>query len=235
VVPFRVIHAELEEQMKAARESKSYLPNWILHVGGYIKRHGFRQTLARSPSVVFRRMFENRKILFYCDLRTISATGPADGLTVERKTRLEEIAECDWDGIAAVINPELARRVIAKGFTGGASMWLVRFQGKLAGYGWTMVGDTIPHRDHALGEDDVHLFDFHVFSEYRGRGICPFLVNYIVRQLAANGKARAYIETSEWNHAMLRSLRRTDFQQIAIGRTSTVLRYIPAKTPQHSS
>ena len=72
-------------------------------------------------------------------------------------------------------NPKLAHRNIKERFDKGASLWLIKFEDRLAGYGWTLQGRTIEPHYFPLGQDDVHLFDFHVFPKYRGRGLTLFL------------------------------------------------------------
>jgi ribosomal protein S18 acetylase RimI-like enzyme len=201
----------------------TYPPDWFLRLSGYIKRHGFRRTLGQTASVIFRGVLENRKILYYCDVRTRSVARLADDLIVERRESQEDIAERDWDQIATVMNVKLARRNYAKRFSAGASMWLVRSQGNFAGYGWTLPGGTIEPHYYLLGKEDVHLFDFMIFPEYRGRHINSSLVNYILCQLAAEGKSRAFIETSEWNHSEIRSLCRTSFLRMGMARKLVLL------------
>jgi GNAT superfamily N-acetyltransferase len=75
-----------------------------------------------------------------------------------------------------------------------------------------------------LGAHDVHLFDFHVFPRYRGRGMNPLLVRHILRRLAADGLGRAFIEAAEWNRAQLSSLGKTPFRRFGRARKWTVLR-----------
>jgi hypothetical protein len=64
----------------------------------------------------------------------------------------------------------------------------------------------------------VHLFDFHVISEYRGRGLNPILVRHILQVLADEGVERALIEAAEWNQPQLSSLARTPFRRMGLAR-----------------
>jgi hypothetical protein len=75
-----------------------------------------------------------------------------------------------------------------------------------------------------LGAHDVHLFDFHIFPRYRGRGMNPLLVGHILRSLTAEGLKRAFIEAAEWNQAQLSSLGKTPFRQFGRARKWTILR-----------
>ena len=86
-------------------------------------------------------------------------------------------------------------------------------------------GRTVEPHYFRLGPDDVHLFDFHVFPQYRGQGVNPLLVSYILRSLAAEGQGRAFIEAAEWNQAQLASLRRTPFRRLGSARKFTLFRY----------
>ena len=142
---------------------------------------------------------------------------------VERKRNCTEISAQDTQEIIGVWSPELASRNMAQRFGLGASLWLIKFEDKLAGYGWTLQGRTVePHYLH-LGDEDVHCFDFHVLSAYRGRGMNPLLVNFILGQLANDCAGRAFIEAAEWNQAQLASLRKTAFRYLGRARKVTVL------------
>ena len=113
-------------------------------------------------------------------------------------------------------NPSIVRRLMAERFQRGASLWVVKWEKQLAGYGWTLTGTTIEPHFFPIGIHDVHLFDFCVFPEYRGRRINPSLVGHILDELAADGKSRAFIEAEEWNQSQLSSLSRTPFQQLGL-------------------
>lgn len=195
----------------------------------YHKRHGFLSTLRRTAVFVRRAVSANRMILFYYDFP--KTEGPSSirnwprYLKVERKTSQEETDQQDWRQIVNFWNPELSRRQLAERFRKGASLWLVRSEEKLAGYGWTLSGRTVESHFHPLGSKDVHLFDFLVFPEYRGQQINPLLIIYILDQLRAECRTRAFIEAAEWNQAQLSSLRKTPFCPLGRARKLTVFRH----------
>jgi ribosomal protein S18 acetylase RimI-like enzyme len=194
----------------------------ISRLAAYGRRHGFRATLQRT-GLFFGRLFSsNRMVLFYCDFPVHGASSPAtnlpDHLKVERKQSRDEMALADWEQIINFWNPELSQRDITERFQAGASLWLIRSEEKLAGYGWTITGRAMAPHYHPLGANDVHMFDFLVFPEYRGRKINPCLVDHILNQLAAEGRTRAYIEVREWNHPQLTSLGKTRFRLLGIAR-----------------
>ena len=144
---------------------------------------------------------------------------------MERHRNQTDLSPQDLQEITSFWNPKLARRNIKERFELGASLWLIKLEDQLAGYGWTLQGRTVEPHYFRLGPDDVHLFDFHVFPQYRGRGVNPSLVSYILRSLAAESHGRAFIEAAEWNQAQLASLRRTPFRRLGSARKFTLFRH----------
>jgi GNAT superfamily N-acetyltransferase len=180
----------------------------------YLRRYGFAATIRRTVLAVRRTFFSNRAVLFYCDLsgQTSAALDFPKSLRVEHKRSEFELDPEDLEQIIHVWNPRVARRRLEERFAHGASLWLIRSDNRLAGYGWTLRGGTIEPHYFPLAPYDVHLFDFHVFPVFRGRGMNPLLVRHILKELAAEGARRAFIEAAEWNRAQLSSLGRTPFQ-----------------------
>jgi hypothetical protein len=191
----------------------------------YHRRNGFRATFRRIVLAAKRSLFSSRMALFNCDrsAATSSTTDLPSTLKVERKRNAAEIRPQDLQEITSLWNPKLAQRNVKERFGLGASLWLIKFEDQLAGYGWTLQGRTVESHYFRLGPGDVHLFDFHVFSQYRGRGLNPLLVTQILHNLSGECHGRAFIEAAEWNQAQLASLRRTPFRLLGSARKFRVL------------
>jgi ribosomal protein S18 acetylase RimI-like enzyme len=198
----------------------------ISRLAVYFKRNGLRATVCRFGLAARRTLFSNRMVLFYCDLPTLSSPTAElpSSLKVERHTNPTDLSPRDLDEITSFWNPQQARRNLKERFELGASLWMIKLEEKLAGYGWTLQGHTVEPHYFRLGPDDIHLFDFHVFPQYRGRGVNPLLVSSILCSLAAEGQGRAFIEAAEWNQAQLASLGRTPFRRLGWARKYTILR-----------
>jgi len=182
----------------------------------YYSRHGFSGTLRRATLTCKRTLFANRMVVFYCDLSSYTAdsTTIPSSLAVHRLTKATELDPQVLQEMTSFWNPGLARRNIKERFSTGASLWLIRSEGQLAGYGWSLQSSSMEPYYFPLAHDDVHLFDFHVFPQFRGRGINPYLVTHILGSLANTTRGRAFIEAAEWNHAQLSSLQKTPFCQL---------------------
>jgi ribosomal protein S18 acetylase RimI-like enzyme len=190
----------------------------------YCKRNGLRATVRRIGVATKRALFSSRSVLFYCDLSTLHSPaaelpGP---LKVERHRSQADLSPQELQEITSFWNPDLARRNLKERFDMGASLWLIKREDNLAGFGWTLQGRTVEPHYYRLGPDDAHLFDFHVFPQYRGRGVNPRLVSFILRSLASECRGRAFIEAAEWNQAQLASLGRTPFQRLGRARKFTI-------------
>jgi ribosomal protein S18 acetylase RimI-like enzyme len=186
----------------------------------YYKRHGFGATIRRAGLTVKRALFSSRMVIFYCDIdkRRLPPVHIPKPLRVTRLKTPVELRVEHLQEMTSFWNPRLARRNIVERFEKGASLWLITSGDRLAGYGWTLQGRTMEPYFLPLGNLDVHLFDFHVFSQYRGQGLNPLLVSHILYKLAAEGGCRAFIEAAEWNEAQLSSLGKTPFRRLGLVR-----------------
>jgi len=196
----------------------------ITRLSEFYRRHGSWATIRRASVAAMRALFSGQSVLFYCDLARLITPVPAlpSFLKVERKRSSAELRPEDLEALTSFWNPKLANRNLKERFGKDSSLWLIKSFDRLAGYGWTLQGRTIEPHYFPLGYDDVHFFDFHVFPQFRGRGINPLLVTYILQSLAAEGASRALIEAAEWNQAQLSSLSKTQFRRLGRARKVTV-------------
>src|ERR1035441_2794761 len=196
------------------------LCNALARASQYVRRHGFRAACARLQLSVSRGFFRSRFDLFYYDLRRGDLREPElpPGSIVERRTAEADLHPAERQTILYAWNPRLVTKQLKERFGRGASLWLFKLEDSVACYGWSIVGRTVEPHFFPLASNDLHLFDFFVFPQHRGRRINPSLVNHILAQLASETDGRAFIEAAEWNHPQLSSLRRTPF--LLLGRAS---------------
>ena len=194
------------------------MPDFLRRFVSYWSRHGARATAGRI-ALSWRRFRAGRRFVIYaCNLQELppAENGSLEGGRVERRNARAEVPPDDLSLLEGNWAPDIARQRIAGRFDRGASLWEFKIGDKLAGYGWTLAGGTIEPHFFPLQPDDVHLFDFYVFPEFRGRRVNPLLVNYILSRLKMEKKNRACIEAAEWNTPQLASLGRTPFRRIGL-------------------
>jgi hypothetical protein len=191
----------------------------------YYARHGFAATIRRVRVTLSRALFANRMVVFYCDLATRAFppfTIPGS-FRIERFHTKTELSGQDLETIVSLWNPELALRNINERFAKGASLWLIKSADQLAGYGWTLRGNSIAPYYFPMTPDDVQFFDFYVHPTFRGGAVFRFLVGSILQALKAEGGARAYGDSAEWNQASLASFKMTPFRRLGVVRSFTIL------------
>ena len=180
----------------------------------YQRRHGFRTTLRRAVIAARRSVFEGGMVVFYCDLdaNKFRPVKIPVGFSIHRLESLRDLRSTDFQQVTEFWNPKLASANIRERFENGAVLWLVRSGESVASYGWTLRGRSIEPYYFPLGADDIQLFDFYVASKFRGRAFHWLLTSYLLNALAAEGGARAFADTGEWNEAQLASFQMTKFR-----------------------
>jgi len=196
----------------------------ISRFGAYYARHGFGATFRRAGVAAKRALFSSRMVVFYCDLgkETAAPVNIPSSLRVERLRSYAELDAQDLQEMTSFWNPKQAHRNIREQFDQGASLWLIKFGDKLAGYGWTLQGRTIAPYYFPTGHEDAQLFDFYVFPKFRGRAMHWVLTAHILQTLASEGGARAFADTAEWNQAQLSSFKMTHFRRLGVARSFTI-------------
>jgi hypothetical protein len=200
------------------------LSSSISRLADYYRRHGLAATLRRAQISAQRSLFAGRMVVLYCDLdeRKLRPVKIPDSMRVVRVTSLAELGAERFEEMTSIWNPAQAERNIRERFEKGASLWQVECEGRLAGYGWTLLGQTMEPYYFPLGPNDVQLFDFYVFSKFRGRALHWLLTGHILCSLAAEGRARAFADTGEWNQAQRASFKMTPFRVLGLVRTYTL-------------
>jgi hypothetical protein len=199
----------------------------ISRLADYYGRHGFSATIRRTRLAATRVLFANRMIVFYCDLAgqsTRTVVTPSS-LRIDRITSQTELSPEILQEITGFWNPKQARRNVEERFGRGASLWLISSGERSAGYGWTLRGGAIAPYYFPMTPNDVQLFDFYVFPKFRGRALHWLLTEHILQTLAAEGAARAFADTHEWNQAQLSSFKMTRFRRLGVVRTHDIFGY----------
>lgn len=183
-----------------------------------------RALVARTILEIQHMLKGHRMVLFCCDGSCTDVVRRPELINghIERIQTTSQLASCDFGRLLMTGDPVMIKKGIEERFTKGATLWLYKVQGCVAGFGWTMVGRTVEPHFFPLAPYDVHFFDFFVFPEYRGRRVNPTLINGIFEQRVLRGKGRAYIECWEWNQPQLASLKRTPFQKLAVATKRTL-------------
>jgi len=193
------------------------------------RRSGIRAALRRAVLGI-RGAFDSHRVAVcsneLSEFLNLSAAHPAT-VSIERKESESELDPRDLQEILNYETPPRAPSNIGERFGRGASLWMIKTEGKLVGYAWTLRGGTMEPPFVPLGVWDVHIFDTFVFPQYRGRSLNPMLLNDILRNLAAEsmGRGRAYCEVAEGNEEQLSAMRMKPYRVLGWARKFTFRRH----------
>jgi GNAT superfamily N-acetyltransferase len=187
----------------------------------FYRRHGLRATGARFGAALKHLPYLGRMVLFSCPLPVDRSKG-VPGISIERVSAAT-VSKEDYARVLDVWNFSTRARQLAQRFAAASELWLAKANGDLAGFGWSIQGRTVEPYFFPLQPEDVHLFDFFVFPEYRGRGINVLLIMEILSRLSGEPVRRAHIECTAWNRPQLRSLSKTPFRRYAEAAKVTAL------------
>jgi ribosomal protein S18 acetylase RimI-like enzyme len=200
------------------------LTSSISRFSGYYKRNGLAATFQRGMLSFRRALLSSRNVLFYCDLSKLQAvTDLPSSITVDRLSSQTGLSQSELSEMTNFWNPALTQSRMTERFALGASLWLIKVDGSLAGYGWTLQARTVEANYFPLGADDVQFLDFHVFPKFRGRALDWFLMTYILNKLSSEGRERAFAEAAEWNQASIASIGSTAFRRFGVARKYKLL------------
>lgn len=183
----------------------------VRRLWSFYRSHGLASTLARSVEAMRRLSHGGRMILFTCALPTDHATRLM-GLSVER-TSAPSLPRAEYLQTFGAQNRAAREQELTVRFAAGSELWLARWEGQLAGFGWTIRGSTIEPHFFPIQPDEVHFFDFFVAPGYRGRGINVALMMEVLARLSEQQIRRVHLECAAWNAAQIRSLKKTVFRR----------------------
>lgn len=130
----------------------------------------------------------------------------------------EKIPKQDRSALFSYVGEKIIRFDMKERFGKGSVLWLVKVDDMLVGYIWTISGITIQPHFFPVTDNDVHFFDNFIFEEFRGRGINPVFVDYVLWKVKKQGLIRAFIDTKTTNTPEIRSLAKTHFKPYGLAR-----------------
>ena len=201
---------------------RHFLPTRFIR---YYRRKGIINTIHRVFQKIRELFFRKPDILFFADLPRLKNEEyvlPAD-FGVEFVRNEAEVSRQDINILCEHIGEKIFRYQMEERFSEGALLWLVKVDGMLVGYIWTIRGTTIQPHFSPVTTNDVHFFDNFIFEEFRGRGINPVFVDYVLWKVRKEGLIRALIETKVTNTPEIRSLAKTHFKPYGLARKLNIL------------
>jgi hypothetical protein len=190
-----------------------------------IKSDGFLVTLKWFLVTRVRRfrIFPQRKVIWCRDLTEAEDEDfeLPPNITI---TRFRSRDQMDKEDLKVLIENvtdlmgTIASKMIDSRFEKGAVLWLIKEDGHLAGYRWTIENDPLYHTYVPLTEKDVHLLDNELFEGFRGGPLNQLFSKSYRITLKREGFKRAFSETHFWNKRAIKAVLKGGGCQIGIAR-----------------
>jgi RimJ/RimL family protein N-acetyltransferase len=185
-----------------------------------LRSQGVLPTLRRASQAVSREYIHTRFIVYRVNLieEEIQKPQNPNNFSITRYRGKAEIAPEDLDALYSKRDRQEFESQMDRRFGKRAVLWLVRHEGKIAFFMWTILEKHVAPYFLPLGPKDCLVFDVEAFPDFRGMGVLPFALNTALGEFAREGIQNVYIDTAVWNEPCIRSLRKTPFRQIGVAR-----------------
>lgn len=191
----------------------------------YFKKYGLKQSIKRMKEKSYQYIFEKTDFVFYNDLTLLDIHDLQNlqNITIESITKEKEIKKEDLNSLIEHIGEEIILTQLKERFAKLAVLWMIKVDGKLAGYVWSIGKSTYkcpcPYY-FPLCDNDVFLFDGSVLPQYRGRNLYPLLLKHVLYGVKKMGFIRAICDAHEWNVSVIKS-----FSKAGLKKLGTVRKY----------
>lgn len=193
--------------------------NKLLNVIRKIREAGIRKApviIADSLKRGVAPKLTDRQIIFRLD-RDAYAAGPpvkpVEGMTVLRCERLEEVPASVWATMDAdEAGPMKAH--FAHEFDGNGVLWVGLIDGQMAASQWSVRGRYRSQWFIPLAPDDIVIFAASTRNAFRGRGIHPAMIRYIMEH-EGDDRVGIYADTQVWNNVARRNIEKAGYRAFA--------------------
>lgn len=191
-----------------------------LRTAKYIRRHGLKPSVTRLWREARNKVRYNRDVIFWRDLLQGGFDGHPmpENCRVERYNQSSGVPERLIKRIGEEYSEELVQEYVRKRLEKGACLWCLMSDTEDMSYTWTLQGRSMKPYYFPLMERDLHLFDGLTFPPFRGKGLNCALLDYVLKHYRDEGFLRAYLETHEWNVAVIKMVPKNGFVRIGLAR-----------------
>ncbi len=203
------------------------------------RTRGLAGCMSRVAQKVATNLSPRPDVVYFVDLAQLGAPRHPlpDDWTIKERRSEEEITETEIETLYTQLGRHIVDTHIRERFGKGDSLWLISVDTDTAGMIWTELGGTAGPSCVPLSQSDLHLYDNCVFESFRGKGLNPVLLEFVLAMLKGRGYGRAYITTNWRNLPQRRSIDKTSLKALGVASSRrflgrTVVVWNPKYDPQ---
>jgi len=188
-----------------------------------IKSYGLVYGIKWLIVMCYHRVIPQKQVIWCIDLTKLYAKTLLlpDNIEIQRFDAINQVSQKDIEKLIdsnSDLMGSAASMLIRERFNKGAALWLLKENGQLAGYQWTISNnhETPTYLPHT--ETDVHTIGIELLKEFRGRDLLYLFQVSTFITLKNNGFKRHYLETYLWNKRALKAFSKIGLRKIGIAR-----------------
>jgi hypothetical protein len=182
---------------------------------------GILACIAWLIAAVYHRVIPQKQVIWLADLTEVDSEKflLPNNVEIRRYRSIDEIDKKDYDDLVELgtsLMGSAGNILIRKRFGLGAVLWLLKVNGQLAGYRWTIANNhvTPTHLPHT--ESDAHSIGIEIFPIFRGSHLFRQFDEGLKILLKKEGYKRFYSETFLWNKHAIKAISKTSSCKIGI-------------------
>jgi len=201
----------------------------------YYQKKGFLKTVSRIFEQFYRILFKSKTVLFFADMSEVDNSKlklPQD-IVIEYKESFNQALQSDMKKMINYWEDIMEMDRARERFEKGAILWIIKSKADIAGFGWSIRGKMVSPYHLPITPNDVVLFDFFTFEEYRGHGFYALLLENIKGKMKLEGVSRVYGHSYEWNRSSIHGLEKGNMHKFIVtrkfhfwGRNITIWSYV---------
>jgi predicted acetyltransferase len=193
---------------------------YLVRLNEYYRKNGLIDTLKRVGEKLKNSVYGNYEYVFCCDLDKLNPKEhelPPNFSVVLRQSR-DDITVTEESALCNYMNREILDYQLKRRLSRGAILWLIKIEGVVAGFMWSIRKKPLSPYYLPLASRDVFLFDGAVFPAYRGRGVYKWFSLAIWCELKKMGYIRVIFDAYAWNKSVLSAFRKIPVEKLGRAR-----------------
>ena len=207
------------------------MPNHTMQrIVRFVRRRGLVAIPGTLITHTWRSLFANYHLCFSMSGESFKQSQFVPGLKIVRCDNEGEIAPDHLEQIFVEEGPESISQ-LRQNFTQCGILWLGLIDQSVVAYQFSRRGCNTTRYLVNLRPEDLVIYATMTFAKWRGRGINPAMMQYIVEKELA-GRGTAYVNCKGWNKASIRGILKAGFKPLGRYDHEIEINAVGAVSPQ---
>lgn len=193
----------------------------LRRIADIVKSRGGIASINWLITTIYHRVIPQKQVIWFADLTEIDSEGFSlpDNIVIQR---FYSIGEVDKEDLKTLIKCGVGLMgsagsiLVSKWFDKGAVLWLLKKDGQLAGYRWTIFNNHVTPTYVPHTQTDAHSIGTEIFPGFRGVGLYRLFDQGTKILFKKEGGKRFYYETYLWDICAVKAILKTNSRKIGI-------------------